>query len=41
LAIWITGEYDRRNADLGTVHLHYVRVGAGEPVMFTHGWPGF
>ncbi|MEH7393260.1 alpha/beta hydrolase [Bacillus sp. JJ1503] len=23
------------------VHIHYVRMGAGEPVLFLHGWPGF
>src|SRR5512144_1577916 len=27
--------------DVNGIKLHYVRQGAGEPLMLIHGWPGF
>ena len=30
-----------RVAGSGGVRLHYVRLGAGDPVLLLHGWPGF
>jgi pimeloyl-ACP methyl ester carboxylesterase len=33
--------WDHQFADVNGVRLHYVRQGAGQPVVLVHGWPGF
>lgn len=32
-------DFQHRSADLAEVRLHYVTLGAGEPVVLLHGWP--
>jgi pimeloyl-ACP methyl ester carboxylesterase len=33
--------WNHQFAEVNGVRLHYVRQGAGKPVFFVHGWPGF
>ena len=33
--------WNHQFAEVNGVRLHYVRHGAGKPVIFVHGWPGF
>jgi len=33
--------FTHHNARVNGINLHYVRQGAGEPLLLVHGWPGF
>ncbi len=41
MTIRLPDDFDHHTADLGSIRLHYVREGQGEPVILMHGWPGF
>lgn len=34
-------DFQHHNIDVNGINLHYVRKGAGEPLLLIHGWPGF
>ena len=41
MTIRLPDEFDHHTAELASIRLHYVREGAGAPVILMHGWPGF